>query len=108
MMHERIVYEKINEAVGRDAKACCKRPRRPAKLGAPCDQRDGNRSEKEAEQIVQFESALAGFMMALVQEPEEAVHGIFMRDPGHAFHCEEHGEEKRRIEKPIVHARSYP
>lgn len=62
---------------------------------------DGKYQEKE---IVPFQIALMCFMvMILMERPADAVHNIFMRQPGHALHAGKKSSYNQKVNKPVNH-----
>ncbi len=93
LMDQDIVKAEIDEAVSCDpcAAGCC--PIAPAPLHAAQQQQDRGEGEDHEIEVVRFPHAVAGAMMAGMQEPARPMHHPAVHDIGKALHRGDGGGE---------------
>lgn len=104
-MDVHIVNEKIREAVKGNPNANEQDPkiRRQTPNHVTNHTRNGKNQEKT---VVFFKKTflfVLGQVVVFVPFPQETVHHVFVREPGHEFHADIGGKGDERIKQPVGH-----
>lgn len=105
-MDENIVEYEIGETIGSHAYT---HPEPVVEVGpAEIHQDHCDGSVEQKEEIVLFESAVTGFVMAFVQRPKKTMHHIFVSGPCYTFHSQISRQECENVDHYVgIHAQKY-
>jgi hypothetical protein len=88
LVNNDVVHQEISDPIGHNAKANGLHPPNTIHSTKANQQHTGHR-EYDKEPVVLFKKARFFLVMITVQEPEESMHDVSMRQPGYAFHYQE-------------------
>lgn len=97
-VNNHVVKKKIPNAIQGYAKTNVHQPTKRFYFWAHYDEARGRYAKNNSKEVIGFPPAFVVYVVRFVPVPHDAVHDVFVREPGKAFHKNKRAEHKEKIE----------